>query len=276
MKNLRQFENLVVEEHSAETFHQPIHQQNYYELLYILDGNGYHVANGHKEPYQSGDLFFVTPKDLHFLEINALTHFAVIKFTDRYILDNNSLNYSNEAVRRNELFGFALSLAGERIRLPEKELTILKNTVEHILVYKGSGSISQFPFVFFQIQSVFSLIRQFWIDTNLGTRKPLKDSMLIYIHRNIYFPEKLLVSNLSFVFSLSEKYFSTFFKNNFGISYRNYIINLKVKIIEDRVKVGRSASQISVELGFTDDSHLAHFFKRNTGKTISEIRKINE
>ncbi|AWK06799.1 hypothetical protein HYN56_22230 [Flavobacterium crocinum] len=273
MKNLRQFENLVIEEHNATSFHQPAHQQNYYEFLYIFEGSGYHYANGRKEDYQKGDAFFVTPKDSHYLEIKDQTNYAVIKFTDRYLLENNFANYGSEVIRRSDLFGFALSLAGDKIRLPEKESKIFFRTIEHILSYKNEKDIAASAFVLFQLLSIFSLIRQFWIKNNLGNNyKASNDNLLIYIHRNIFFPEKLQINHLAGMFSISTKYFSTFFKNSFGISYRQYLINLKVKIIEDRVKSGFTAKQITRELGFTDESHLAHFFKRNTTRTLSEIK----
>ena len=79
-----QFESLVVTEWDVETFPLQRHKHSFYEMIYIREGQGVHVLNNNYFPYQSGDIFIVSPEDQHFFEIEKRTKFTFIKFTDSY------------------------------------------------------------------------------------------------------------------------------------------------------------------------------------------------
>ncbi|UFH34008.1 helix-turn-helix domain-containing protein [Chryseobacterium sp. C-71] len=67
---------------------------------------------------------------------------------------------------------------------------------------------------------------------------------------------------------MSKTYFSAYFKRNFDVSYRNYITDYKLKLIEKRIQSGQmTMKQIAFEFGFTDESHLTNYFKN--------LKKIN-
>ncbi|HAT91477.1 MAG TPA: AraC family transcriptional regulator, partial [Sphingobacterium sp.] len=55
-------------------------------------------------------------------------------------------------------------------------------------------------------------------------------------------------------------------KKNFGSSLRAYINTYRIELIENRLKSkDYTLKQIAAELGFTDESHLSHFYKRARG-----------
>ena len=95
-----------------------------------------------------------------------------------------------------------------------------------------------------------------------------------YIQNNIYFPEKTRAEIISQHFGISETYLGRFLKKHTGESLQQYLTNYRVKLIEARLQHSdKRMHEIADELGFTDESHLNKFFRKNRGVSPSEFRK---
>jgi AraC-like DNA-binding protein len=261
----KQFELLEVDSFEAVTYPFPRHSHTYYELVYIIKGLGNHLINKIITPYKSGDLFLISPDDEHFFDIKKSTKFSFIKFNDGYFESNkhlvpdNLITASPTDIMRNS------HLKEEKLIFDEPCRTILRKTVENIFDYDQFHKISDSPIVFFQILSIFGLIREASVKMNLriDNGSPKKDDLITYIHQNIYSPEKIRIQTVSEHFSISKTYFSSYFKRNFDVSYRKYITDYKLKLIERRIQSGQmTMKQIAFEFGFTDESHLTNYFKK--------------
>ncbi|MDZ4329797.1 MAG: AraC family ligand binding domain-containing protein, partial [Flavobacterium sp.] len=88
MPKLNQFETLVIDEFEEDKFHLPTHSHTYYEIIYIVKGNGIHHLNNNLLSYKTGDLFVISPDDEHYFDIKKSTRFVFIKFTDNYFNSN--------------------------------------------------------------------------------------------------------------------------------------------------------------------------------------------
>lgn len=77
MKKLSQFETLVIDEFEEEKFHLPSHSHTYYELIYIVSGEGIHQLNNNLIAYTAGDLFAISPDDEHYFDIQKLTRLCI-------------------------------------------------------------------------------------------------------------------------------------------------------------------------------------------------------
>ncbi|RTZ49323.1 hypothetical protein EJ377_01125 [Chryseobacterium arthrosphaerae] len=64
--------------------------QHYFEIVYIISGNGQQKINGHRVPYTSGDLLLLTPNDVCSFEVEEITEFLRVAFHRNYI-ENNAL-----------------------------------------------------------------------------------------------------------------------------------------------------------------------------------------
>ncbi|WP_256010270.1 helix-turn-helix domain-containing protein [Desertivirga xinjiangensis] len=94
--------------------------------------------------------------------------------------------------------------------------------------------------------------------------KPGKQEILDYIHQNIYDPQKCQIGNIARKFNTAASYFSDYFKRNFDISYRAYLDQYWIGLIESRIKSGRlNMKQIAAEFGFSDESHFSNYFKKH-------------
>lgn len=271
-----QFEPLVIHEFEEAVFHLPVHSHTYYEMIYILKGNGIHQINNSLLPYNAGDLFLISPEDQHRFDIEVSTHFVFIKFTDSYfsgkihLAPDAFLTASPEKVMRNRL------LKEMKLQMDEPCTSILRNTVENILAYNCRNDVASSPLVFYQLLSIFGLIKEAAarLHVRIDHGQPDKEDLISYIHEHIYEPRAILVKNIAAHFNISVNYFSAYFKRNFDISYREYVNDYRMKLIERRILFATfTMKQIADEFGFTDESHLSHFFKRKKKVSPGVYRK---
>lgn len=259
-----QFGQLVIHDFEEKVFHLPAHSHTYYELVYIRKGCGIHLLNNNKIPYTTGDLFILSPEDHHHFEIKRSTHFTFIKFTDSYFAGHkmnrpDALNLSTpEAIMSHKL------LKEVKLKMDEPCISILRKIIENIVDYNCRKDVASSPLVYYQILSIFGLIREAAakLSIRIDDGEPGKEELISYIHQHIYDPSLIRIKHIAPHFNIAVTYFSDYFRNKFNISYRIYINEYRIKLIEKRLKdPSLSMKYIADEFGFTDESHLSHFFK---------------
>lgn len=265
MQKLKQFDTLVVHEFEESVFHLPVHSHTYYEIVYIFKGGGIHHLNNNQLSYKGGDLFLLSPDDEHYFEIKKTTRFAFIKFTDSYFTNKTHLSPDAFLVTKPETMMRHKLLKEVKLVLDEPCKTILHNTIENIVAYNCRADVATSPLVYYQVLSVFGLIKEAIakLDIRIDDGAPDKEALISFIHQHIYEPDRIQVKQIAAHFNIAANYFSAYFKRNFGISYREYVNSYRTKLIEKRITTGQQTlKQISAEFGFTDESHLSHFFRK--------------
>lgn len=58
-----------------EKFPKITRKNNFFELIYVVDGTGIQIINDNKFHYRKGNLFLITPQDIHSFEILTPTKF---------------------------------------------------------------------------------------------------------------------------------------------------------------------------------------------------------
>jgi AraC-like DNA-binding protein len=268
----RQFEPLELDELDLDVYHLPVHSHTYFEMIYVYRGNGIHQHNSNRVHYEAGDLFLISPEDEHYFEIAEKTRFIFIKFTDSFFVGRSylSLSASPEKIMR-------LTLLKEmKLVMDEPGKIALRNTVDTMIAYWKSGKdLSNSPLMYFHVLSVFGLIREAMVRMNvrIDQGQPDKEEMISYIHQHIYDPAKTKIRHIASHFNISPNYFSAYFKRNFDVSYRDYVNDYRIKLVENRIASGTvTMKQIADEFGFTDASHLSHYFKQRKGVQPGSFR----
>lgn len=96
------------------------------------------------------------------------------------------------------------------------------------------------------------------------------ESALNYIDKNIY--ENLEIRELSKISGLSESRFKHKFKQEVGITPRDYINKRKIKEAKILLKGDENITSLAVKLGFDTSNYFSVVFKRYTSYTPSEYR----
>lgn len=267
MKQLRQFTPLVVEELEENSFHAPLHHQNYYEIIYIVRGNGVHKINKNRFSYQSGDLFLISPEDEHHFEIAERTHFIFIKFTDEYYPLYVGTGHQKESTGMDPLFLMRHKLLKEvKLSFSPPFTKILRNVMENIASYWHFYQNMCSPLMHQQVTTILCIIAETVDRTHINLKKEQAptSSVLYYLHEHIYEPDKLLIKNIAPKFGIAPNYFSTWFRRTFEIPYKEYTNRYRYQLIRQRIDYEkRKLKQVADEFGFTDESHLSHFLKKH-------------
>jgi len=124
--------------------------------------------------------------------------------------------------------------------------------------------------------SLFALVENILTDLELPINESYELSQEIeqYIQQNIYFPDKLQIKSIADQFQISANYFGAFFKKRYSKSYKVYIDDIRIKLIEERLASNRyTMKQIVEELGFNDESHLTNFYKKKRNITPSSYKR---
>ncbi len=86
--------------------------------------------------------------------------------------------------------------------------------------------------------------------------------------------EHITVEDAAKFTNYSKYYFCRVFKENVGISYLSYVNTLKIKRCVELMKEGKSATYCCYECGFTSLTYFLRLFKKVTGYTTKEYRKL--
>lgn len=264
MSTFRQFDLLVINDYVTDIYRFAPHGHTYYELIYILKGKGIHLLNNNRFSYQSGDLYLVAPNDQHHFEVKQATRFVVIKFTEDYFSALHQTRTDKDLVP--QVIMQTRSLKETKVSFSPTSALSLKNTVENIIRCKDAANLVHSIYVYHQLLSIFGLIHEMLDNLNkqLPTGKTDKQQVIAYIHQNIYDPQKCQILTIARHFNTAVSYFSDYFKRNFDISYRAYLDQYRIRLIESRIKGGcLSMKQIAAEFGFNDESHFSNYFKKH-------------
>lgn len=82
------------------------------------------------------------------------------------------------------------------------------------------------------------------------------------------------LDELSSVCNLSKYYFVKFFTREKGISPYRYLQTLRIEKAKELLEQGRMPADVSVDTGFSDQSHFSNYFKDFTGLTPGQYRNI--
>ena len=111
------------------------------------------------------------------------------------------------------------------------------------------------------------------IRKNVGlSRVVIKTSEYVYNHLN----EKISLDNICSEFKINKSYLCELFKKETGITIFQYAMKLKIEAAEKMlVYTDYSPSDISNYFAFASHSHFINIFKKHTGITPNEYRKLH-
>lgn len=92
-----------------------------------------------------------------------------------------------------------------------------------------------------------------------------------YIHDNYAIP--LTRERVATACYLSPNYFSTQFRKEMGICFRDYLIQYRIEKSAQLLTTGMSINEIALKVGYNNRNRFIINFRQRTGVTPSEYRK---
>ena len=259
-----------------DAFPKLVYKNNFFKLIYIIEGTGTQQMNNHSFTYRKGNMFLITPADSYSFSIETTTTFFFLHFNDIYIKPKS--NKDNDWVQRME---YILQNASHRPGC------ILKNKIDKPLVASLVNGIQKeldyeqlyHNKIIQQIVNTLLLV----VARNIALKLPknVKENtgeavldILNYIQENIFVQKNLRVEKISSNLKISSSYLGRYFKKQTGETLQQYISSYKMRLVETRLlNSDMRINEIAYELNFTDESHLNRAFKKHRGISPSEYRR---
>jgi len=264
MKRYKQFAPVLISDFEVLDWIHPLHNHNHYELIYIKSGAGNHIINSNYIKYNDGCVFLLGPEDEHYFEVERMTHFIYLKFTDLYIhqdegIFNSGLRHLEYLIKSREthLSGFVFN--------DEDQVTISR--IFDVIISIKKEMFRNEDLIWMQVLTLAHILQRNMpeIRSNAHRSKDMQ-AVFCYIHKHIYFPEKLKAQIMAEHFKFTKDYIGQYFKTNTGMTIRDYISDYRGSLIRQRIDSGLfGLKQIALEFGLTDESHVSKLVKKSRG-----------
>ncbi|MGM0878176.1 MAG: AraC family transcriptional regulator [Bacillota bacterium] len=248
--------------------HIELHWHEFYELSFVVSGEGKQILNGISYTMKRGDLFLLSPADFHeiYVENGSTVELYNVIFSEEMLRDGLqemlfSRMVENVAVIRLEDILYIES-EFQRLWAEEHSLNIgnqlmNKNILERIIIefIRRSGEKKGF-------------IDQKSI--NLENKHITKTLSYIQHH----FRERLTLEQVAKEAQLSPTYFSKYFSKATGIAFQSYLQELRLQFAKSLIKSSElPITEICYACGFNTLTHFNRSFKQKYGKSPRTYRK---
>ena len=253
----------------------------FFEVVYFREGTGTIKINGNSTKYKPNSFFVFIPDDVYMVEVETPTTTTTVKFL-RSVFSNLQANNDNlPATNWFKTIEAVLNCESHQHRELEFQVESDKaNLIALIdIIYQEYAINSSYDISIIEhsLSILLHIIARNLKHLNRDVSRKQESSkiqdIINYIHSNIF--ESELISNkmIADKFNIADKYIGQYFKKHMNISLKKYILNYKLKLVERRLKyTDLQFSEIALEMGFTDASHLNKTFLAYKGMSIGAFK----
>lgn len=230
-----------------------MHNHQFVELELLIEGSGTQTINGTSHKIFPGYVSILTPSDFHSYTLSDGVNLEIlsIKFNPDFI---------SEDIRKmilNRRSAVILNLSEES-----------RNKIEGLgdVIFVKSAFNDKFTSIIVRncIECICSIILEEYTKTGAYSADDSVDDKcqkaLSYIHLN--FKQKLSLEDVASHIHMTPTYFCTYFRQQTGTSFVNYINKLRVHLAYDLItQTDMTLTQIYYESGFKSYTHFSKIFK---------------
>jgi len=255
---------------------------NFFEIIQVLEGKGERYFNHLTLPYQTGQSFIYTPQDCRSFTIKEPTRFLFIRFSDVLFANCESKEQRqllSEWMKNLEFLFLNHNRAVNELVRSSADCKLVQGVMANIAAEALNPQLHSRGNIQHLLQVLLNVFaRNVLPDTNpfysAQQEEPLVNRLTGYIRKNIYEADKLRIEDLASLVSLSKNYVGEYFKNQTGLSIRQYILEYRLNLVKIRLQYSDlSVSEIAHELDFSDESHLSNLFKKYFSDSPIVFRK---
>lgn len=257
------------QEHRAEhPFIMKPHRHDFYMVMLFTEGSGKHTIDLNTYDVEPGSVFFMSPGEMHAWHLSNDTNGFVVMFSASFLsLGAHPRRVTDVpffSVKDKKHYGklgrAALHEYTNLFKIIYREsqataintASVLRNYVD-ILLLKLSDTL--------QMQKTHQPVA-----ANIITRLERLIEMNYYRHLPVSFYARELAISAVQLNHIMQTYLS---KSIGDLVRERLVLEARRLLIYTTLTIG----EISLELGFSDDSYFSRFFKKNTGQTPEQFRK---
>lgn len=244
-----------------------IHWHEFFEMAFVVAGEGVHVLNGTAYPLTRGSLFLLTPADFHALELEpggTLELFNAI-FSEAMI---------EEDVGRLLFQGLSdhhLLLSEDQASAVEAEFRRLKAETED--QRPGHQRVIHSTLQRLLVEIARSAPAKSGANGKPPAQPQTFHKVLIYLHH--HYREPVTLQAVAEQAALSPNYFSQCFRVATGETYQRYLQSLRLRFAKSLLAASPlPVTDVCYASGFQTLSHFERAFKREFGRSPTAWRAV--
>lgn len=244
---------------------------DFWEVVYVVDGEVIISADENVHNFKSGDIIFHKPLELHKFNVVGESGATLLIFSFSMTGDickkMERKAYHLDKYRRSIMKSFIEFYDYESDKLSEREP---KRTSYDILPYFVDDSIF--------LQTVSTYICRIVLSLSDGTNTLSKTKThetelfkqaLVIMNERV--AEQLSVDKLASSLNMSVSSLKRLFDKYAGMSVHKYFLTLKIKTATLMLKGGMTVNEVADALGFSSQGYFSATYKRETGNNPSQI-----
>ncbi len=229
----------------------PLHWHEFYEIEYVLEGEGEFIINDKKHPAQKGSFFFITPIDFQ-----------------RIVIKKRPLKVINIVFDGSWIEKELGSIIGTTVVAQEYRQEKINMLFEE---YKSRRSLWKFC-----CRQILNLILSDVCRIQGNSGKTVSSDFIrheqIYLQKHFF--EDITLETAAARAGFSKNYFSQLFHKETGKTFINYLTDLRIThaaLLAEHTN--RSVAHICEQCGFKNTAHFMRLFKKTYGVTVFQYRK---
>lgn len=248
----------------------PLHQQNYFEITYVVSGKGVSYINDTPVEIKKNDCFFSFPNETHKIvsdENDPLRYVFLAFYAKQKTQGNTLINYITQN---------CLSLGNRNYHI-ESLYPLCSNILQEL---RNEDVYSE--------RSIALLLEQILIECSRKISKKTKSApqttptdaailthdIIMYIDNNIFKIKKL--SDLESVFFYNINNLSKYFHKQMGISLNKYFISKKMEVALQLLQAGESVTEVSDKLQYSSIHAFSRAYKNHFNESPSTFQRKGE
>lgn len=247
------------------------HNHSYYEIFYLLQGERNFLINNREYKLQKGDLVIINPHDPHRTFSSGVPGFErmLIYFKPEFILPQcGELAHSL----------FPLAQSSRMLRFPLKEQFAIEQIIRNLFAECSEQNTGYKPCVRSTLTLLLIRIHR---NLHLHNRQPHDQThpmyekiweIISYLKRHYH--DDITLNQIAKQYYISPAYLSRTFKKITGLSFRKYLMEIRMEEAKKLLSETQEKALIIAEyVGFSNISHFNMTFKKTVGVTPLQYRK---
>ena len=269
-----QDDSLVAIKKICDRKDEEMHDHDFVEMVYIIEGTGRHYINDEEFAIKAGNLLFVNYGCTHaFLVDDQLVAYNLMIRVDYFIknmIKDNNLFYML-ALTSFEKIQQELNDKSPLVFFDYSEREEIFNLFRNIEIELSQEELGKSSILDSYINIILCKVFRKIFMKNIRQELLIPQEIIDYISE--HFNEKLSLGELSQKCFYSPAYFSRLFKKTFNMSFTDYIMDIRLKRCCELLKNSNyTIEKIMEECGFFDKNTFYERFKNKYGCTPSEYR----
>lgn len=253
-------------------FQMPVHWHDQFEIIYIRQGQLKVCINEQDYLGQTGSVFLVNPRELHFmgspdLSVAYYTLLFPLEFISFQTMDDLESSLllplrSGQLLMKHEITDASLL----------KKLYPILDEIILLNEKRDAGRQIETRILLLQLLSKIVAQGSLIVPASTGSQTNMQKELLAYIKE--HYTEKISLCDLAGQFHLSEKYISRYFKTHFQLTFSSYVNHLRMTCAKKLLETtDLPVTEIALRSGFPNVSYFIRTFKDTYGISPLKYRK---